>query len=86
MSKYNYNRIVRATDGSGPPAWVPFGKRIEKKNAEDVRHFKALKDGAVKDKDNDEFESQRKQAVKELAKEGHGKVNVLGIEFFLLLS
>lgn len=68
-----FNRIVRATDGSGPPAWVPFGKRIEKKNAEEMRHFKSLKD-TDKDKGNDEFESQRKQAVKELAKEGQGKV------------
>ncbi|KAK7081646.1 tudor domain-containing protein 3 [Halocaridina rubra] len=69
-----YNRIVRSTDGSGPPPWVPFGKRIEKNNVEDIRHFKALKDTNSKDKSEDEFESQRKQAVRELAKEGQGKI------------
>lgn len=40
-----------------------------------MRQFKALKDKeGEKDKEDDEFENQRKQTVKELAKEGSSKV------------
>ncbi|XP_042871537.1 tudor domain-containing protein 3-like [Penaeus japonicus] len=74
QSVSKYSRNVRAADGSGPPLWVPFGKRILKDQAE-MRQFKALKDKeGEKDKEDDEFENQRKQTVKELAKEGASKV------------
>ncbi|CAL4137031.1 unnamed protein product, partial [Meganyctiphanes norvegica] len=60
-------------DGSGPPPWVAFGKHINK-NYEELNKFKALKDPQVKKEEEDEFESQRKQTVQELAKEGTNKV------------
>lgn len=67
--------MYRATDGSGPPPWVAFGKRIVK-DPKEMQQFKALQDPTTgKEKTDDEFENQRKQAVKELAKEGNLKVN-----------
>lgn len=68
-----YSRAVHAADGSGPPPWVPFGKRIIK-NPTEMQKFKSLKDPEGKEKVDGEFENQRKQAVKELSKEGNLKV------------
>ncbi|XP_071551516.1 uncharacterized protein [Panulirus ornatus] len=68
-----FSRVVRAADGSGPPPWVPFGEHIVKDHRE-MQKFKALKDSNSKEKEDTEFENQRKQAVKELAKEGNVKV------------
>ncbi|XP_050718336.1 tudor domain-containing protein 3-like isoform X1 [Eriocheir sinensis] len=68
-----YSRGVCAADGSGPPSWVPFGKRIVK-NQTEMQKFKALKDPEGKEKVDGEFENQRKQVVKELSKEGNLKV------------
>lgn len=68
-----YSRGVCAADGSGPPPWVPFGKRIVK-NPTEMQKFKSLKDPEGKEKTDGEFENQRKQVVKELSKEGNIKV------------
>lgn len=69
-----YSRGVCAADGSGPPPWVPFGKRIVKNHAE-MQKFKALKDPEGKEKVDGEFENQRKQVVQELSKEGNLKAS-----------
>ena len=73
QSVSKYSRGVCAADGSGPPPWVPFGKRIVK-NETEMQKFKSLKDPEGKEKIDGEFENQRKQAVKELSKEGNLKV------------
>ncbi|KAK4305847.1 hypothetical protein Pmani_022289 [Petrolisthes manimaculis] len=86
VSVSKFSRLLRASDGSGPPPWVAFGKRISADhlpNPKDVHQFRALlrdpnANGAggadAKDRQDDEFENQRKQVVKELAKEGNNKV------------
>lgn len=74
QSVSKYSRGVCAADGSGPPSWVPFGKRIIK-NQTEMQKFKALKDPEGKEKVDGEFENQRKQVVKELSKEGNLKVS-----------
>ncbi|TRY69972.1 hypothetical protein TCAL_02336 [Tigriopus californicus] len=61
----------------GPPPWVAFGKRIGGEGSADAG-FKALpkgetdKDGVVKE--SVEFESQRKDAIEEAARQGGKKV------------
>lgn len=74
QSVSKYSRAVHAADGSGPPPWVPFGKRIVKNHTE-MQKFKALKDPEGKEKVDGEFENQRKQVVKELSKEGNLKAS-----------
>lgn len=62
----------------GPPPWVAFGKRIGGETPAADAGFKALpkgeadKDGVIKE--SVEFESQRKDAIEEAAKQGGKKV------------
>lgn len=74
QSVSKYSRGVHAADGSGPPPWVAFGKRIVK-NFTELQKFKALKDPEGKEKVDGEFENQRKQVVKELSKEANLKAS-----------
>ncbi|RXG72318.1 Tudor domain-containing protein 3 [Armadillidium vulgare] len=70
VSKYSRSGVLNC-DGTGPPPWVPFGKKI---TVEKEKNFKAMEDSAAKKKENDDFEHQRQQVVMELTKESSQKV------------
>ncbi|XP_011880090.1 PREDICTED: tudor domain-containing protein 3 [Vollenhovia emeryi] len=64
---------VRSAEEGGPPPWIPFGKKIIKVSEQD-KNFKALADKEKPNKENTEFETQRKDAIAEAAKQGSKKV------------
>ncbi|XP_018397816.1 PREDICTED: tudor domain-containing protein 3 isoform X2 [Cyphomyrmex costatus] len=64
---------VRSTEEGGPPPWIPFGKKIVKVSEQD-KNFKALAEKEKPSKENTEFETQRKDAIAEAAKQGNKKV------------
>ncbi|BES98955.1 DUF1767 [Nesidiocoris tenuis] len=51
----------------GPPPWIPFGEKMGPTNLTD-KNFKSLDDGSKENKDNDEFEAQRRDAIAEAGK------------------
>ncbi|KAL0115384.1 hypothetical protein PUN28_010722 [Cardiocondyla obscurior] len=64
---------VRSTEEGGPPPWIPFGKKIVKVSEQD-KNFKALAEKEKPNKENTEFEAQRKDAIAEAAKQGSKKI------------
>lgn len=64
---------VRSAEEGGPPPWIPFGKKIIKASEQD-KNFKALAEKEKPSKENTEFETQRKDAIAEAAKQGSKKV------------
>ncbi|XP_070159566.1 tudor domain-containing protein 3 isoform X5 [Polyergus mexicanus] len=64
---------VRSTEEGGPPPWIPFGKKIMKVSEQD-KNFKALVEKEKINKENTEFEAQRKDAIAEAAKQGSKKI------------
>ncbi|XP_029674772.1 tudor domain-containing protein 3 isoform X2 [Formica exsecta] len=64
---------VRSTEEGGPPPWIPFGKKIIKVSEQD-KNFKALVEKEKTNKENTEFEAQRKDAIAEAAKQGNKKI------------
>ncbi|XP_011342307.1 tudor domain-containing protein 3 isoform X2 [Ooceraea biroi] len=64
---------VRSAEEGGPPPWIPFGKKIIKVSEQD-KNFKALMEKDKPSKENTEFETQRKDAIAEAAKQGSKKV------------
>lgn len=73
-----YARMGRRLSGtSGPPPWIPFGKKIEIKTSID-RNFKslahALSGGDKEGKENEEFNAMRNEAIAEANKCGSKKV------------
>ncbi|XP_075212664.1 tudor domain-containing protein 3-like isoform X2 [Lycorma delicatula] len=62
----------RVGEEGGPPPWIPFGQKIVRPNIQD-RNFKSLDDGRD-NKENAEFEAQRKDAIAEAARGGAKKV------------
>ncbi|XP_020288510.1 tudor domain-containing protein 3 [Pseudomyrmex gracilis] len=64
---------VRSAEEGGPPPWIPFGKKIVKVSEQD-KNFKALAEKEKSSKENTEFETQRKDAIAEAAKQGSRKV------------
>jgi len=64
---------VRSAEEGGPPPWIPFGKKIIKVSEQD-KNFKALVEKEKTGKENSEFETQRKDAIAEAAKQGCKKV------------
>ncbi|KAL6259056.1 hypothetical protein P5V15_008978 [Pogonomyrmex californicus] len=64
---------VRSAEEGGPPPWIPFGKKIIKVSEQD-KNFKALVEKEKPNKENTEFEAQRKDAIAEAAKQGSKKV------------
>ncbi|XP_018343989.1 PREDICTED: tudor domain-containing protein 3 isoform X2 [Trachymyrmex septentrionalis] len=64
---------VRSAEEGGPPPWIPFGKKIVKLSEQD-KNFKALAEKEKPSKENTEFETQRKDAIAEAAKQGSKKV------------
>jgi len=65
-----------ATDEGGPPPWIPFGAKIVRTNPSD-RNFKSLENKDKENKDNSEFETQRKDAIAEAGRAGAKKVGFL---------
>ena len=80
MAKFsrNFARKSAIGDTEGPPAWIPFGKKVGKED----KNFKALpsvqqnsdKNEINNAKENQEFDSQRQDLIKEAAKGGGQKV------------
>ena len=80
----NSNRTAENGDSNGPPAWIPFGKKVKNyQNQEADRNFKALPAAVAETgnggnagnaKENEEFDSQRQDLIKEAAKAGGQKV------------
>ncbi|XP_032664027.1 tudor domain-containing protein 3 isoform X2 [Odontomachus brunneus] len=64
---------ARSAEEGGPPPWIPFGKKIIKVSEQD-KNFKALAEKEKPSKENTEFETQRKDAIAEAAKQGSKKV------------
>ncbi|KAJ8687897.1 hypothetical protein QAD02_023692 [Eretmocerus hayati] len=64
---------VRPVEEGGPPPWIPFGKKIIKV-AEAGKNFKALAEKEKLVDENAEFETQRKNAIAEAARQGSKKV------------
>ncbi|XP_043252881.1 tudor domain-containing protein 3 [Colletes gigas] len=64
---------VRSAEEGGPPPWIPFGKKIIKVTEHD-NNFKALAEKEKSTKENTEFETQRKDAIAEAAKQGSKKI------------
>lgn len=64
---------VRSVEEGGPPPWIPFGKKIVK-ILEHGKNFKALAEKDKVNKENTEFEAQRKDAIAEAAKQGSKKI------------
>jgi len=64
---------VRSAEEGGPPPWIPFGKKIVKVS-EQEKNFKALVEKEKPSKENTEFETQRKDAIAEAAKQGSKKI------------
>ncbi|KAJ9597478.1 hypothetical protein L9F63_011663, partial [Diploptera punctata] len=80
VEKWELNRSLakhtrgRIGEEGGPPPWIPFGQKILKSNPHD-RNFKSLDSGREKEnKENAEFEAQRKDAIAEAARGGARKV------------
>uniref|UniRef100_A0A0A9W9G3 Tudor domain-containing protein 3 n=1 Tax=Lygus hesperus TaxID=30085 RepID=A0A0A9W9G3_LYGHE len=73
VDKWTVNReLSKHTRGrygveGGPPPWIPFGEKMAPTNLTD-KNFKSLDDGSKENKDNDEFEAQRRDAIAEAGK------------------
>lgn len=71
LAQFSKIRSTGPQEGAegGPPAWIPFGKKITRAEAGD-KDFKALGDqsAAAGSKENAEFDSQRKDAILEATK------------------
>ncbi|XP_046394161.1 tudor domain-containing protein 3 isoform X2 [Ischnura elegans] len=67
-----HSRNWAGEEGAAPP-WIPFGQKILRANPQD-RNFKSLEIGNKENKENPEFEAQRKDAIAEAAKAGCKKV------------
>ncbi|CAB0005830.1 unnamed protein product [Nesidiocoris tenuis] len=67
--KWNLAKHTRGRYGieGGPPPWIPFGEKMGPTNLTD-KNFKSLDDGSKENKDNDEFEAQRRDAIAEAGK------------------
>lgn len=59
----------------GPPAFIPFGQKIQQNMPNDQRGFKSLQPSKPKESENDdsEFKAQRKDAIAEATKAGTKK-------------
>ncbi|CAB3365397.1 Hypothetical predicted protein [Cloeon dipterum] len=79
VEKWELNRTLakhsrgRIGEEGGPPPWIPFGQKIMKAQPSD-RNFKSLDTGEKENKENPEFEAQRKDAIAEAARAGSKKV------------
>ena len=73
LQKLASHTRVRSAEEGGPPPWIPFGKKIVKLSEQD-KNFKALAEKEKPSKENTEFETQRKDAIAEAAKQGSKKV------------
>lgn len=73
LQKLALHTRVRSADEGGPPPWIPFGKKIIKVSEQD-KNFKALVEKEKTGKENSEFETQRKDAIAEAAKQGCKKI------------
>ncbi|XP_069677704.1 tudor domain-containing protein 3-like isoform X2 [Periplaneta americana] len=80
IEKWELNRSLakhtrgRIGEEGGPPPWIPFGQKILRSNPQD-RNFKSLDSNRDKEnKENAEFEAQRKDAIAEAARGGAKKV------------
>ncbi|XP_071453136.1 tudor domain-containing protein 3 isoform X2 [Hetaerina americana] len=67
-----HSRNWAGEEGAAPP-WIPFGQKILRANPQD-RNFKSLEIGNKENKENPEFEAQRKDAIAEAAKAGCKKI------------
>lgn len=72
LQKLALHTRARSAEEGGPPPWIPFGKKI--KVSEQDKNFKALAEKEKPNKENTEFETQRKDAIAEAAKQGSKKV------------
>ncbi|GAB6019239.1 tudor domain-containing protein 3 [Chamberlinius hualienensis] len=71
-----YNRSNWASSGiGGPPPWVPFGQKIA--SVEPDGKFKSF-GGNVKEKENDDFEQQRKANIDEITRTKLGCRKIFG--------
>ncbi|XP_036325544.1 tudor domain-containing protein 3 [Rhagoletis pomonella] len=72
-----YARSGRRMSGAtGPPPWIPFGKKVETSLSKE-RNFKSLQIGGPEGKDskeNQEFNAMRNEAIAEASKAGSKKV------------
>ena len=78
------NRVNETNSGSEgqPPVWIPFGKKVKNQQHQEAdRNFKALPAATPESanannvkENNDEFDSQRQDLIKEAAKAGAQKV------------
>ncbi|XP_021916755.1 tudor domain-containing protein 3 isoform X3 [Zootermopsis nevadensis] len=80
VEKWEFNRTLakhtrgRIGEEGGPPPWIPFGQRILRPSPQD-HNFKSLDNHRDKEnKENAEFEAQRKDAIAEAARGGAKKV------------
>ncbi|XP_046995133.1 tudor domain-containing protein 3 [Schistocerca americana] len=80
VEKWELNRTLakhtrgRVGEEGGPPPWIPFGQKILKPNHQD-RNFKSLETAKEKEnRENAEFEAQRKDAIAEAARGGAKKI------------
>ncbi len=70
---------AKPSGGSGPPPWIPFGKKLSQMQASADKDFKALggdvtgKKEKGPTKETAEFDSQRQGAIEEAAKQGTKK-------------
>ncbi|XP_037933028.1 tudor domain-containing protein 3 [Teleopsis dalmanni] len=71
------HRQMNSSSG-GPPPWIPFGQKMENKDALTTdRNFKSLQAATEKDKDskeNEEFNTMRSEAIAEATKAGSKKI------------
>ncbi|XP_067001707.2 tudor domain-containing protein 3 isoform X2 [Anabrus simplex] len=80
VEKWELNRSLakhtrgRIGEEGGPPPWIPFGQKILRSNPQD-RNFKSLESAKDKEnRENAEFEAQRKDAIAEAARGGAKKI------------
>ncbi|KAK9509010.1 hypothetical protein O3M35_006426 [Rhynocoris fuscipes] len=74
VEKWNMNRsLAKHTRGrvgmeGGPPPWVPFGEKVSNAGNLTDKNFKSLDDGGKENKEDGEFEAQRRDAIAEAGK------------------
>ncbi|XP_073997939.1 tudor domain-containing protein 3-like isoform X2 [Rhodnius prolixus] len=74
VEKWTMNRnLAKHTRGrvgmeGGPPPWVPFGEKVSNASNLTDKNFKSLDDGGKENKEDNEFEAQRRDAIAEAGK------------------